>query len=128
MISRYCLCIHQFFFIDIGPNLSKTVADSSKPFKSSLKYISLKTFLFNPSREDGIHKLASQLNKRKALGPLLVPVIILKGNVDTLSNPLGFIIKPISAVMVMVVVVVVVGEDNLISVPHLHFLNFLRNH
>ena len=87
----------------------------------------MKTLLLNPSREDGIHKLVSQLNKRKPLGPLLVPVIILKGNVDTLLNPLRFIIKPISTVMVLVVVVVV-GEDNLTSAPHLHFLNFLRNH
>ena len=43
--------------------------------------------------EDEVHKLISQLNKRKALGPLSTPVTILKDNVSILSNPLSFIIK-----------------------------------
>ena len=33
------------FFINIGPNLSKTILDSSKPFKNFLKNSSLNSFL-----------------------------------------------------------------------------------
>ena len=45
------------------------------------------------ANEDEVHKLIPQLNKRKALGPLSIPVTILKDNVSILSNPLSFIIK-----------------------------------
>ena len=100
------------FFLEIGPNLSKTIPHSIKPVKSSLKCIAFNTILLNPSREDEIHKLVSQVNKRKALGPLPISVTILKGNVNILSNPLNFIINPITTVwVVVVVVVVVVAED-----------------
>ena len=85
-------------FINIGPNLSKTIPDSSKPFKSSLKNISLNKILLDPSREDEIYKILPLLNKGKVLGSLRIPVTIRKDNVNVLSNPLSFIINPISIV------------------------------
>ena len=42
--------------------------------------------------EDEVNKLISQLNKGKALGLLIIPVTILKDNVNILSTPLSFII------------------------------------
>ena len=42
---------------------------------------------------DEVHKLISPWNKGKALGPLSIPVTIIKGNVNILSNPLSFIIN-----------------------------------
>ena len=81
------------FFINIGPNLSKTILDSSKPFKNFLKNSSLNSFLLKATSEDEVHKLISQLNKGKALGPLSIPVTILKDNVNILSTPLSFIIN-----------------------------------
>ena len=63
------------FFINIGPNLSKTILDSSKPFKNFLKDSSLNSFLLKATSEDEVHKLISQLNKAKALGPLSILVI-----------------------------------------------------
>ena len=83
------------FFINIGPNLSKTILDSSKPFKNFLKNSSLNSFLLKATSEFMyfIHKLISQLNKGKALGPLSIPVTILKDNVNILSTPLSFIIN-----------------------------------
>ena len=81
------------FFINIGPNLSKTILDSSKPFKNFLKNNSLNSFLLKATSEDEVHKLICQLNKGKALGPLSIPVTILKDNVNILSTPLSFIIN-----------------------------------
>ena len=81
------------FFINIGPNLSKTILDSSKPFKNFLKDSSLNSFLLKATSEDEVHKLISQLNKAKALGLLSIPVTILKDNVNILSTPLSFIIN-----------------------------------
>ena len=83
------------FFINIGPNLLKTILDSSKPFKNFLKNSSLNSFLLKATSEFMyfIHKLISQLNKGKALGPLSIPVTILKDNVNILSTPLSFIIN-----------------------------------
>ena len=81
------------FFINIGPNLSKTILDSSKPFKNFLKNSSLNSFLLKATSEDEVHKLICQLNKGKALGPLSIPVTILKDNVNILSTPLSFIIN-----------------------------------
>ena len=80
-------------FINIGPNLSKTILDSSKPFKNFLKNSSLNSFLLKATSEDEVYKLISQLNKGKALGPLSIPVTILKDNVNILSTPLSFIIN-----------------------------------
>ena len=80
------------FFINIGPNLSKTILDSSKPFKNFLKSSSLNSFLLKATCEDEVNKLISQLNKGKALGLLIIPVTILKDNVNILSTPLSFII------------------------------------
>ena len=57
-------------FMNIGPNLSKTILDSSKPSKNFLKNSSLNSFLLKATSEDEVHKLISQLNKGKALGPL----------------------------------------------------------
>ena len=45
------------FFINIGPNLLKTILDSSKPFKNFLKYSSLNSFLLKATSEDQEHKL-----------------------------------------------------------------------
>ena len=45
------------FFINIGPNLSKTILDSSKPFKNFLKNSSLNSFLLKATSEDEVHKL-----------------------------------------------------------------------
>ena len=81
------------FFINIGPNLTKTILDSSKPFKNFLKNSSLNSFLLKATSEDGVHKLISQLNRGKALGPLSISVTTLKGNVNILSSPLSFIIN-----------------------------------
>ena len=81
------------FFINIGPSLSKTILDSSKPFKNFLKNSSLNSFLLKATSEDGVHKLISQLNRGKALGPLSISVTTLKGNVNILSSPLSFIIN-----------------------------------
>ena len=80
------------FLINIGPNLSKTTLDSSKPFKN-FKNSSLNSFLLKVTSEDEVHKLISQLNKGKALGSLSIPVTILKDNVNILSTPLSFIIN-----------------------------------
>ena len=73
--------------------MSKTILDSSKPFKNFLKNSSLNSFLLKATSEDEVHKLISQLNKGKALGPLSIPVTILKDNVNILSTPLSFIIN-----------------------------------
>ena len=73
--------------------MSKIILDSSKPFKNFLKNSSLNSFLLKATSEDEVHKLISQLNKGKALGPLSIPVTILKDNVNTLSTPLSFIIN-----------------------------------
>ena len=81
------------FFINIGPNLLKTILDSSKPFKNFLKNSSLNSFLLKATSEDGVHKLISQLNRGKALGPLSISVTTLKGNVNILSSPLSLIIN-----------------------------------
>ena len=81
------------FFINTGPNLSKTILDSSKPFKNFLKNSSLNSFLLKATSEDEVHKLISQLSKEEALGPLSIPVVILKDNVNILSTPLSFIIN-----------------------------------
>ena len=80
------------FFINIGPSLSKTILDSSKPFKNFLKNSSLNSFLLKATSENEVHKLISQ-NKGKALGPLSIPVTILKDNVNILSTLLRFIIN-----------------------------------
>ena len=58
--------------------MSKTIPDSSKPFKNFLKNSLLNPFLLKTTREDEVHKLISQLNKGKALGSLSIPVTILK--------------------------------------------------
>ena len=81
------------FFINTGPNLSKTILDSNEPFKNFLKNSSLNSFLLKATSEDEVHKLICQLNKGKALGPLSIPVTILKDNVNILSTPLSFIIN-----------------------------------
>ena len=81
------------FFINIGPNLSKTILDSNKPFKNFLKNCSLDSFLLKGTSEDEVHQLISQLNKGNILCPLSIPVTILKGNVNILSTPLSFIIN-----------------------------------
>ena len=73
--------------------MSKTILDSSKPFKNFLKNSSLNSFLLKATSEDEVHKLICQLNKGKALGPLSIPVTILKDNVNILSTPLSFIIN-----------------------------------
>ena len=74
--------------------MSKTILDSSKPFKNFLKNSSLNSFLLKATTsEDEVHKLVSQLNKGKALGPLSIPVTIRKENVSILSTPLSFIIN-----------------------------------
>ena len=72
--------------------MSKTILDSSKPFKNFLKSSSLNSFLLKATCEDEVNKLISQLNKGKALGLLIIPVTILKDNVNILSTPLSFII------------------------------------
>ena len=79
--------------MNIGPNFSKTILNSSKSFKNFLKNSSLNSFLLKATSEDEVHKLISQLNKGKALGPLSIPVTILKDNVNILSTPLSFIIN-----------------------------------
>ena len=68
------------FVINIGPNLSRTILGSSKPFKKFLKNSSLNSFLLKATGEDEVHKLISHLNKGKALGPLIIPVTILRAN------------------------------------------------
>ena len=74
--------------------MSKTILDSSKPFKNFLKNSSLNSFLLKATTsKDEVHKLVSQLNKGKALGPLSIPVTIRKENVSILSTPLSFIIN-----------------------------------
>ena len=73
--------------------MSKTILDSSKPFKNFLKSSSLNSFLLKATCEDEVNKLISQLNKGKALGLLIIPVTILKDNVNILSTPLSFIIN-----------------------------------
>ena len=45
------------FFINIGPSLSKTILDSSKPFENFLKNSSLNSFLLKATSEDEVHKL-----------------------------------------------------------------------
>ena len=40
------------FVINIDPNLSKTIPDSSKAFKSFLKHDALNLFLLIPTNED----------------------------------------------------------------------------
>ena len=79
--------------MSVGPNLSKTSLDSSKPCKNFLKNSSLNSFLLKATNEDEVHKLISQLNKGKALGPLSIPVAILKDNANILSTLLSFIIN-----------------------------------
>ena len=79
--------------MNIGPNFSKTILNSSKSFKNFLKNSSLNSFLLKATSEDEVHKLISQLNKGKALGPLSIPVTILKDNVNILSTSLRFIIN-----------------------------------
>ena len=54
------------FFMNVGPNLSKTILDSSKPCKNFLKNSSLNSFLLKATNEDEVHKPISQLNKGKA--------------------------------------------------------------
>ena len=76
------------FCINIGPNLSKTILESSKSFKNFLKNTSLNSFLPKATSQDEVHKFISQLNKGKALGPLN----ILKDNVNILSTRPSFII------------------------------------
>ena len=44
-----------------------------------------------PNSEDEVHKIISQLTEGKALGPLNIPVTILKDNVNILSTPLSFV-------------------------------------
>ena len=73
--------------------MSKTILDSSKPFKKFLKNSSLNSFLLKATSEDEVHTLISQLNKGKTLGPLSIPVTILKYNVKILSTPLSAIIN-----------------------------------
>ena len=79
--------------MNIGPNLSKTILNSSKPFKNFLKNSSLNSFLLKATSEDKYINSYLKLNKGKALGPLSIPVTILKDNVNTLSTPLSFIIN-----------------------------------
>ena len=81
------------FFINIGPNLSKIILDSSKPFKNFLKNSLLNPFLLISTSEDEVHKLISHLYKGKALGTLSIPVTILKDDVNIFSTPLSFIIN-----------------------------------
>ena len=78
------------FCIDIDPNLSKTIPDSSKPFKNVL--IVLNSFQLKSTSKDDLHNLISQLNKGEAVDPLSIPVTILKDNVHILSTPMRFII------------------------------------
>ena len=73
--------------------MSKTILDSSKPFKKFLKNSSLNSFLLKATSEDEVHTVISQLNKGKTLGPLSIPVTILKYNVKILSTPLSAIIN-----------------------------------
>ena len=65
-----------FNFTNIGPNLSKTILDSSKPYKNFLKNFSLNSFLLKATNEEEVRKLISQLNKGKVLGPLSILVTI----------------------------------------------------
>ena len=81
------------YFIETGPNLSKTIPRSSKPFRNLLKNSSLNSFLLRPTSEDKVHQLISQLNKGKALDPVSIPVKVLKGKVNISSNPLNFIMN-----------------------------------
>ena len=60
--------------------------------KTFSKSSSLNSFLLKATCEDEVNKLISQLNKGKALGLLIIPVTILKDNVNILSTPLSFII------------------------------------
>ena len=60
--------------------------------KNFLRNSSLNSFLLKATSENEVHKLISQ-NKGKALGPLSIPVTILKDNVNILSTPLSFIIN-----------------------------------
>ena len=74
------------FFINIGPNLSKTILDSNEPFKNFLKNSSLNSFALKAASGDEVHKLVSQLNKGKALGPLSIPATILVQLIGRLSK------------------------------------------
>ena len=47
----------------------------------------MNSLLLKPTNKDEVRKLVSQLNKGKTLGPLSIPVTILKDNVNILSNP-----------------------------------------
>ena len=47
--------------------------------------------MLKPNSEDEVHKIISQLTEGKALGPLNIPVTILKDNVNILSTPLSFV-------------------------------------
>ena len=61
----------------------ETILDLSEPFKNFIKNSSSNSFLLKATSEDKVHKLISQLSKGKALGPLSIPVTILKDNVNS---------------------------------------------
>ena len=77
------------FFVEIAPNLSKTIPDSTKPFRNFLKNSSFNSFLLRPTTGGEVHKLISQSNIRKALGLLSIPVTIFKVNVNVSSKSLS---------------------------------------
>ena len=81
------------FFVEIAPNMSKTIPDSTKPFRNFLKNSSFNSFLLRPTTGGEVHKLISQSNIRKALGLLSIPVTIFKVNVNVSSKSLSFIIN-----------------------------------
>ena len=77
-------CFQHFFYIQ-WPYFVKV---------NHLKTFSLIEFISAQSNQQKkVHKLIPQLNKGKALGPLRIPVIILKNSVNISSVPLSFIIN-----------------------------------
>ena len=78
--------------INIDPSLSKTIPQSKKKLKNFLTKSSLSYFTLKPVGHDVVQKLICQLNNRKVLGSISIPVTILD-NIDVLARPLTLILN-----------------------------------
>ena len=67
------------YFVNIGPEIDKSIAKSKHDFSKYLQEIHCnKTFFLTPTTRNEIYDIINSLDNNKATGPNSIPVFILK--------------------------------------------------
>ena len=82
------------FFVNVGPDIANKIPPSKNSFLTYLNHLNVNDSIYlYPTDPTEIVKIINSLNKNKALGPVSIPITILKYNVHILADPISKLIN-----------------------------------